>query len=121
MTAPAGSAFAALPPGPCWAVIFSSQRGAEDAEGYARTADAMVELARQQPGYLGVESARGADGFGITVSYWASEDAIRAWKEVVAHRAAQRMGRERWYRHYELRVARVERAYSRETSPRDGL
>src|SRR5436190_20088479 len=121
MTAHADSAFAALPPGPCWAVIFSSQRAAEDAEGYARTADAMVELARAQPGFLGIESARGADGFGITVSFWTSEDAIRDWKRVVAHRAAQRMGRERWYEHYELRVARVERAYSTETSPQDGL
>ncbi len=121
MTANTDPAFAALPQGPCYAVIFSSQRGAEDAEGYARTAEAMVELARVQPGFLGIESARGADGFGITVSYWASQDAIRAWKQVVAHRAAQRMGRERWYEHYELRIARVERSYSDTTSPREGL
>jgi heme-degrading monooxygenase HmoA len=103
-------------------VIFSSQRAAEDAEGYARTADAMVELARAQPGFLGIESARGADGFGITVSYWASEDAIRAWKRVLAHRAAQRMGRGSAGTSTTSCGSRGSNARTRtETSPRDGL
>jgi heme-degrading monooxygenase HmoA len=75
-------------------------------------ADAMGELASKQPGYLGIESVRGTDGLGITVSYWASLDAIAAWKGVAEHVAAQRQGRERWYQCYELRVCRVERAYS---------
>jgi len=71
----------------------------------------MVELARQQPGFLGVESVRGADGFGITVSYWESEAAIRAWREHAEHAEVRRHGRQHWYERYELRVARVERAY----------
>ena len=71
----------------------------------------MVELAAQQPGYLGVESARDAQGFGITVSYWADTDSVKAWKQQTDHLAAQELGRTRWYEHYELRVARVERAY----------
>jgi heme-degrading monooxygenase HmoA len=92
-------------------VIFTSARTAADDAGYAQTADEMVALASSQPGFLGVESARGADGVGITVSYWASEEAIRAWKAHADHRTAQRLGRDRWYRAYELRIARVERAY----------
>jgi heme-degrading monooxygenase HmoA len=92
-------------------VIFTSSRTSADGEAYEQTADEMVALASSQPGFLGVESARGADGLGITVSYWASEEAIRAWKANADHRTAQRLGRERWYRAYELRVARVERAY----------
>jgi heme-degrading monooxygenase HmoA len=75
-------------------------------------ADRMAALAAEQPGYLGVDSARGADGLGITVSYWESEAAVLAWKGIAEHLGAQRLGRERWYQHYELRVARVERAYS---------
>ncbi len=71
------SGFAQLPPPPYYAVIFSSQRRDGD-DGYAATAGRMVELAATQPGFLGIESTRGADGFGITVSYWESEDAIRA-------------------------------------------
>jgi len=104
--------FAATPAPPYYAVVFSSQRSAGDA-GYARMADRMVELAAQQPGFLGVESARGADGFGITVSYWADERAIAAWKAQLEHLAAQELGRRRWYAHYELRVAKVERAYGK--------
>ncbi|ABC82886.1 antibiotic biosynthesis monooxygenase family protein, partial [Anaeromyxobacter dehalogenans] len=72
----------------------------------------MEALARVQPGFLGVESARGADGLGITVAYWRDEDAIRRWRELADHRAAQRAGRERWYRAYRVRVCRVEREYA---------
>lgn len=97
---------------PCYAVVFSSVRTEADADGYAVMAARMVELAASMPGYLGIESARGADGFGITVSYWASEEAIRAWQRHVEHLEAQRLGRERWYAGFELRICRVERARS---------
>src|SRR3546814_18492085 len=70
--------FANLPPPPYYAVVFSSLRRDGGDDGYAAAADRMVELAREQLGFLGVESTRGADGFGITVSYWESEEAIRA-------------------------------------------
>jgi heme-degrading monooxygenase HmoA len=105
------SEFAKLPEPPCYAVIFSAQRTPVDA-GYAETADRMVELASAMPGYLGMESARGDDGFGITVSYWASEEDIANWKSEGEHRQAQDGGKAMWYEHYELRVAKVERAYS---------
>lgn len=72
----------------------------------------MFELAHDQPGCLGVESTRDASGVGITVSYWTDEVSIRKWKAQSEHLAAQRLGIERWYEHYELRVARVDRAYS---------
>jgi heme-degrading monooxygenase HmoA len=107
----AGS-FARLPEPPYYAVIFSSRRSAGD-QGYEQAAERMVELAAEQPGFLGAESARGADGFGITVSYWASEAAIAAWRAQAEHRAAQESGRARWYEHYEIRVARVERAHGK--------
>jgi heme-degrading monooxygenase HmoA len=71
----------------------------------------MTELAKQQPGYLGFESARGADGFGILISYWKDEDSIRAWKSVVDHIQAQNRGRSDWYTRYEIRIALVKRAY----------
>ena len=104
------SPFARLPSTPYYVVCFSSMRTRGD-HGYGDMADAMEELARQQPGFLGVEGARDADGFGITNAYWADEASIVAWKRNVDHLAAQKLGRERWYEHYEVRVARVERAY----------
>lgn len=95
----------------CFAVIFSSQRTAELPEEYDAATAAMVELASKQPGFLGLESARGPDGFGITVSYWASLEAIRRWKDVPAHAHLQARGRDTFYERYEVRVATVERGY----------
>lgn len=92
-------------------MIFSAQRTAGD-HGYGATAARMEELALQQPGCLGIESTRGADGFGITVAYFDSEENIRNWKRNLEHAEARRRGREQWYSHYELRVAKVERAYN---------
>lgn len=102
--------FAQTPEPPYYAVIFSSQRTPGD-DGYADMADRMVALAAQQPGFLGVESVRGADGLGITVSYWVSEEAIAAWRTHAEHSQARALGRSHWYAGFQLRVARVERAY----------
>jgi len=99
---------AALFDPPYLAVIFSSQRTEED-RGYGRVSERMVELAAQQPGFLGVESARDAEGFGITVSYWKDEASVAAWKADLEHAAAQRLGKDTWYRAFRLRVAKVER------------
>ena len=109
--------FAPLLEPPYYAVIFTSQRTEGD-EGYAQVAERMVELAAEQPGFLGVEGAREADGFGITVSYWRTEDAIAAWRAQAEHRIAQETGRARWYEHYEVRVARVDRASPWRRDPR---
>ncbi|MBB5208190.1 antibiotic biosynthesis monooxygenase family protein [Chiayiivirga flava] len=107
------NALSSMPRPPYYAVIFSSQRTAHDDAAYGAAAQRMVELARTQPGFLGVESARGADGFGITVSYWDSEDAIAAWRNHAEHAATRERGRREWYAGFDLRVAKVERAYGR--------
>lgn len=104
-----GEGIAATPEPPYVAVIFTSTRTGEDAAGYDRMSAAMNDLAAQQPGYLGIESAR--DGLGITVSYWRDEVSAQAWKQVAAHLGAQRRGRERWYADYQVRVATVTRDY----------
>lgn len=106
--APAGL-IARTPEPPYYAAIFTSIRHPGD-DGYSRTAERMLELAARQPGFLGVESARGGDGLGITVSYWESEAAISAWKRHAEHAVAQEQGKSLWYEAYELRVARVERS-----------
>jgi heme-degrading monooxygenase HmoA len=95
----------------CYAVILSSQRRRHLDDAYGRDAAAMVELASRQPGFLGVESARNPDGFGITISYWDSLEAIRTWKDVPEHAEVQARGRESFYERYEVRVANVERGY----------
>ena len=104
--------FAATPSPPYYAVIFTAQRTEGDDEGYTAMAHAMAELASRQPGYLGIESTRNTSGLGITVAYFTDEASILAWQRNAEHLAAQNLGKERWYAHYELRVAKVERAYS---------
>ncbi|HYE33722.1 MAG TPA: antibiotic biosynthesis monooxygenase [Methylomirabilota bacterium] len=105
-----GSPIAPTPEPPYYAVIFTSTRSDGD-RGYGQMASRMVQLAREQPGFLGVESARGSDGLGITVSYWQSEEAIARWKAHVDHAQAQALGKRTWYTEYHVRVAKVERAY----------
>ncbi|HLJ96481.1 MAG TPA: antibiotic biosynthesis monooxygenase [Gemmataceae bacterium] len=111
---------ARTPQPPYYAVVFSSVRTAADPAGYEAMADRMVELAQSMPGFLGMESARGADGFGITVSYWESEENIRHWQQHAEHLHAQHMGRRLWYARFQLRVCKVERAYGFEGNAEPG-
>jgi heme-degrading monooxygenase HmoA len=100
---------ASTPTPPYYAVIFSSVRTTVD-EGYGDMARQMVEMAAQQPGFLGVESAR--NELGITLSYWDSLEAIRNWKQVSEHLLAQQIGRKKWYAAYKTRICLVERDYA---------
>jgi heme-degrading monooxygenase HmoA len=102
---------ARTPEPPYYAVIFSSLRTEGD-QGYVAMAQRMVDLAAEQPGYLGIESLRGADGLGITVSYWKDLESISRWKQNAEHLGAQKSGRETWYANFTVRIARVEREYS---------
>ena len=90
-----------------FAVIFTAQRTLSDENIYQITADRMVTLAQKQPGFLGVESVRGDDGIGITVSYWQNRNAIRNWRVDAEHLAAQQMGRKEFYDWYHVRIAEV--------------
>jgi heme-degrading monooxygenase HmoA len=93
------------------AVIFVSQRTQADDEGYAAAAEAMDSLAAAQPGYRGIDSARGSDGLGITVSYWADEASAVAWRNHPEHALIRDRGRGIWYDRYELLVTEVVRGY----------
>ena len=101
---------ARLPEPPYYAVIFTSVRTDGD-NGYAQRAEEMLRLAAEQPGFLGVDSTRGAEGLGITVSYWRDEESVKAWRAQADHARARAAGRAHWYESYELHVARVERSY----------
>ena len=100
---------ASTPTPPYYAVIFTSIRTADDEEDYQLMSEKMVELAKKQPGFLGVESAR--NEVGITVSYWRDTKSIRQWKMDVEHLAAQQQGRSTWYAAYKTRISLVERDY----------
>jgi heme-degrading monooxygenase HmoA len=94
---------------PYYAVIFTTLQ-TKDTEGYAQTAEAMEQLARQQPGFLDFEHAQ--ETIAITISYWESLEAIASWKANLDHLKAQRLGKEQWYSWYKTRICKVEREYS---------
>ena len=93
---------------PYYAVIFSTIL-TEEIEGYVETANRMEELARTQTGFLGIESTRSE--IGITVSYWESLETIKLWKNNIEHTAIRNLGRDKWYKKYQLRICKVEREY----------
>jgi heme-degrading monooxygenase HmoA len=97
---------------PYYAVIFTSEMS-DYTHGYENMAEEMVILAQNQPGYLGIESAR--SDIGITVSYWKDLESIKDWKQHADHLAAQQKGRSDWYKNYKVRIARVEREYGFES------
>ncbi|MEP7129404.1 MAG: antibiotic biosynthesis monooxygenase [Chitinophagales bacterium] len=99
---------AQTPPPPYYAVVFTSIK-TDDHEGYENMAERMNLLAREQPGYLGMESAR--EELGITVSYWESLEAISNWKKNSEHVFAQLTGKQKWYAAYKTRICKVERDY----------
>ncbi len=99
------------PEPPYFVVIFTSMR-AEFGEGYTETAERMMALASKQPGFLGAETVH-ENSIGITVSYWQDEESITSWKEQADHQEAQQLGKEHWYEDYCIRVAKVERAYTK--------
>jgi heme-degrading monooxygenase HmoA len=98
-----------IPDLPYYAVIFTSVRTTED-NGYVEMSEKMTELASQQEGFLGIESAR--DELGITVSYWRDLDSIQKWKVNAEHTFARNEGRKTWYKLFKVRIARVEKEYS---------
>lgn len=93
---------------PYYAVIFTTII-TDNTDGYNETAIRMEELAKQQKGYLGIESTR--NDLGITISYWETLEDIISWKNNIEHTAARNLGREKWYQKYQLRICKVEREY----------
>ena len=102
------STIANTPTPPYYAVIFTSLRTEGD-NGYGAMATRMIELATQNPGFLGMESAR--EELGITVSYWSDIESIKNWKANVEHQQAQKTGKEHWYSAFKVRISKVERDY----------
>ncbi len=102
------SLIANTPPTPYYAVIFTSHRTKGD-NGYGEMATKMVELATEQPGFLGVESAR--EDVGITISYWTDLESIKKWKQNIEHQKAQQLGRTKWYSSFKTRISKVEKDY----------
>ncbi len=104
------SSIVKTPEPPYYAVIFTVTH-TDDIKGYLEKAEEMAALASTMPGFIGVEAAEMESGGEVSVTYWRDEESIRHWKANADHLVAQKLGRERWFESYAIRVAKVERAY----------
>ena len=96
--------------GRCYcAVIFTAEMAA-DLSGYAETAQRMNELVQEQPGYIGKYHSMEGNRE-ITISYWESREAVKAWKAHPEHRTAQELGRAKWYTDYQVQIACIDKFY----------
>lgn len=90
-------------------VIFRARVRAFDAE-YSRVVTRMRELALNEFGCLEFHAVTEGENE-VALSYWPSEEAIKAWKAHPEHVLAQKAGREKWYESYSVQVAAVTREY----------
>ena len=104
--------FRNAPEPPYFAVIFMAKLAEAGLEGYKELGDQLLDQARQQPGFLGYDDLCAGTGHSFNVSYWENLESIKQWKRHNDHLAAQKLGREKWYQCYEIKIARVERSYS---------
>ena len=104
--------FVKTPEPPYYSVTFTFRTTGVDMEEYAETAAYLMQKAQKIDGFYGEDAAKTEGGTSITVSYWRDEETIRQWRDDAEHIAARDIGRKKWYEGLELRVARVERAYS---------
>ncbi|HET7696618.1 MAG TPA: antibiotic biosynthesis monooxygenase [Vicinamibacterales bacterium] len=86
-------------------------------------ADLASDLARVE-GFISIERFESITRPGklLSLSFWQDEDAVRRWRGLESHRAAQRRGREHVFSDYRLRVATVVRDYGltrRDEAPQD--
>jgi heme-degrading monooxygenase HmoA len=102
--------FAKTPKPPYFTVVFTSQRSKVE-EGYTEMNDSVWNDAQKLHGFLGSESLRNEDGFGVTVLYFTDMETIHEWSKYQKHLRAKEMGKEKWYEGYRIRIAKVEREY----------
>lgn len=106
---------AETPRPPYYFLSFTSKLSDVDIAAYSKLGNEIEELAKLQTGFLGVESVKNSDGFGITISYWDTKDNIKSWKLNAEHLVAQKLGKNKFYDYYHVRIGVVERDYKRVT------
>ena len=68
-------------------------------------------------GFISVERFESLteEGKYLSLSVWRDEEAVRAWREITEHQAAQNKGKSEIFADYRIRVAEVVRDYGSES------
>jgi heme-degrading monooxygenase HmoA len=108
------------------AVIFELTPAEGRFADYKRLAEELSAELKKIDGFLSVERFESISrpGHFVSLSFWRDEEAVRQWRNLANHRAAQKQGRAGIFRSYRLRVANVIRDYTmdeRSQAPADSV
>lgn len=98
------------------AVIFEFTPAPGRKQEYLDLAAALRPELEQADGFISIErfESISTPGHFVSLSFWHDEDAVRRWRNLPQHRAAQARGRASIFAAYRLRVAGVLRDYGPE-------
>jgi len=96
------------------AVIFEVYPIESGMDEYLAIAAGLREFLQNRPGFISIERFQSIadENKLLSLSFWESEEAIEAWRNVLEHRAAQMKGRQALFARYRIRVAHVVRDYT---------
>jgi heme-degrading monooxygenase HmoA len=97
---------------PSQIILFRSKLTDEAGEDYQAMNAELETLVRQNPGFVDVKSYKAEDGERLTVVWWRDEASLTEWRNLMRHREAQSIGRQKWYEYYEIDVATITRSRS---------
>jgi heme-degrading monooxygenase HmoA len=106
------------------AVIFEATPGVAKRDEYLAIAAELRPLLDGIDGFISIErfESLSVPGKLLSLSFWRDEEAVKRWRTMEQHRAAQAKGRTRIFDDYRLRIASVIRDYGkadREQAPSD--
>lgn len=96
------------------AVIFEVEPKADKHEEYLSIAAELKPLLQTIDGFISIERFKSMrdEGKILSLSFWRDEEAVKQWRNLETHRAAQAKGRESIFADYRIRIANVERDYT---------
>ena len=107
--------FVTTPKPPYYAVIFSIQMSDKDTGAFRIAEKRMLEIASQNPGFVGVEGLADNEGFSLFIAYWKDLESMKAFKLDKEHMVAREKGRTVWFKKHVIRVAKIIKEYGGET------
>jgi heme-degrading monooxygenase HmoA len=92
--------------------VFRTRLRSENEAEYREWAARIHALAETMPGFISHKTFQADDGERVTIVEFESEEAQAAWRNHPEHSKAQRLGREKFYSEYELKVCELKRVSS---------
>ena len=107
-----------------YAVIFEVYPTKNGKDEYLKIASNLKEFLQNREGFISIERFQSLvdENKLLSLSFWEDEKAIEIWRNLFEHRIAQDRGNAEIFQDYRIRVAKVERDYTKENrtqAPKD--